>query len=77
MGHVLLAGDSGAGKTVLSKFVSWMNGLSIFQIKAHSRYGMDDFCEDLRSVMRRVGVEGEKICLLRAIFLKKKLFVKK
>ena len=26
MGHVLLAGDSGAGKTVLSKFVSWMNG---------------------------------------------------
>ncbi|CAB9499374.1 heavy chain, flagellar inner arm I1 complex [Seminavis robusta] len=64
MGHVLLAGDSGAGKTVLSKFVSWMNGLSIFQIKAHSRYGMDDFCEDLRTVMRRVGVEGEKICFI-------------
>jgi len=64
MGHVLLAGDSGAGKTVLSKFVSWMNGLTIFQIKAHSRYSMDDFCEDLRTVMRRVGVEGEKICFI-------------
>ena len=64
MGHVLLAGDSGAGKTVLSKFVSWMNGLSIFQIKAHSRYSMEDFCEDLRSVMRRVGVDGEKICFI-------------
>jgi dynein heavy chain 1, cytosolic len=64
MGHVLLAGDSGAGKTVLSKFVSWMNGLSIFQIKAHSRYGMEDFCEDLRTVMRRVGVGGEKICFI-------------
>ena len=37
MGHLLLVGDSGAGKTVLSKFVSWMNGLNIFQIKAHSR----------------------------------------
>eukprot|EP00957_Ditylum_brightwellii_P088854 6765862-Ditylum_brightwellii.AAC.1 len=48
MGHCLLVGDSGAGKTVLSKFVSWMNGLSIFQIKAHSRYGIDDFNEDLR-----------------------------
>ena len=36
MGHLLLVGDSGAGKTVLSKFVSWMNGLSIFQIKAHA-----------------------------------------
>eukprot|EP00804_Cyclotella_cryptica_P026574 CCRYP_014010-RA/>CCRYP_014010-RA protein AED:0.03 eAED:0.03 QI:237/1/1/1/0.92/0.78/14/3696/3180 len=64
MGHCLLVGDSGAGKTVLSKFVSWMNGLQIFQIKAHSRYGIEDFYEDLRSVMRRVGVENEKICFI-------------
>jgi dynein heavy chain 1 len=64
MGHLLLVGDSGAGKTVLSKFVSWMNGLNIYQIKAHSRYGMEDFCEDLRTVMRRVGVDGEKICFI-------------
>eukprot|EP00522_Entomoneis_paludosa_P000277 CAMPEP_0172474334 /NCGR_PEP_ID=MMETSP1065-20121228/69303_1 /TAXON_ID=265537 /ORGANISM="Amphiprora paludosa, Strain CCMP125" /LENGTH=4205 /DNA_ID=CAMNT_0013232513 /DNA_START=82 /DNA_END=12699 /DNA_ORIENTATION=- len=64
MGHLLLVGDSGAGKTVLSKYVSWMNGLSIFQIKAHSRYGMEDFNEDLRGVMRRVGVDGEKVCFI-------------
>jgi len=64
MGHLLLVGDSGAGKTVLSKFVSWMNGLQIFQIKAHSRYGIDDFNEDLRGVMRRVGIDGEKICFI-------------
>lgn len=64
MGHLVLAGDSGAGKTVLSKFVSWMNGLNIFQIKAHSRYGLDDFNEDLRNVMRRVGVDGEKVCFI-------------
>lgn len=64
MGHLLLVGDSGSGKTCLSKFVSWMNGLNIFQIKAHSRYGMEDFNEDLRSVMRRVGVDGEKICFI-------------
>jgi len=64
MGHCLLVGDSGAGKTVLSKFVSWMNGLNIFQIKAHSRYGIEEFNEDLRSVMRRVGIDGEKICFI-------------
>jgi dynein heavy chain 1, cytosolic len=52
------------GKTVLSKFVSWMNGLNVFQIKAHSRYTMDDFSEDLRGVMRRVGVDGEKVCFI-------------
>mmetsp|Transcript_28347 Transcript_28347/g.57801 ORF Transcript_28347/g.57801 Transcript_28347/m.57801 type:complete len:2891 (+) Transcript_28347:3-8675(+) len=64
MGHCLLVGDSGAGKTILSKFVSWMNGLQIFQIKAHSRYGIEDFNQDLRGVMRRVGVDGEKICFI-------------
>jgi dynein heavy chain 1 len=37
----------------LSKFVSWMNGLNIFQIKTHSRHGMEDFNEDLRTVTRR------------------------
>jgi dynein heavy chain 1, cytosolic len=52
------------GKTVLSKFVSWMNGLSIYQIKAHSRYGIDNFNDDLRVLMRRVGVDGEKICFI-------------
>lgn len=64
MGHCLLVGDSGAGKTVLSKFVAWMNGLSIFQIKAHSKYDLDDFNEDLKTVMRRVGIDGEKICFI-------------
>ena len=64
MGHLLLAGDSGAGKTVLSRFVSWMNGLNIFQIKAHSRYAAEDFFEDLRTVMKRVGCDGERITFI-------------
>lgn len=34
-GHLLLIGVSGAGKTTLSRFVAWMNGLSIFQIKVN------------------------------------------
>ena len=32
-GHLLLIGVSGAGKTTLSRFVAWMNGLSIVQVK--------------------------------------------
>ena len=64
MGHCLLVGDSGAGKTVLSKFVAWMNGLSIFQIKAHSKYKMEDFNNDLREVMKRVGCGNEKVCFI-------------
>lgn len=32
-GHLLLIGVSGSGKTTLSRFVAWMNGLKVFQIK--------------------------------------------
>lgn len=63
-GHLLLIGVSGAGKTTLSKFVAWMNGLSIFQIKVHNRYTASNFDEDLRQVLRRAGCRNEKICFI-------------
>eukprot|EP01114_Cavostelium_apophysatum_P023031 TRINITY_DN854_c0_g1_i2.p1 TRINITY_DN854_c0_g1~~TRINITY_DN854_c0_g1_i2.p1 ORF type:complete len:4577 (-),score=1545.65 TRINITY_DN854_c0_g1_i2:38-13768(-) len=63
-GHALLIGVSGGGKTVLSRFVAWMNGLSIFTIKVNNRYTAVDFDEDLRSVLRRAGCKGEKICFI-------------
>ncbi|RKP12812.1 hydrolytic ATP binding site of dynein motor region D1-domain-containing protein [Piptocephalis cylindrospora] len=63
-GHLLLIGVSGSGKTTLSRFVAWMNGLSVFQIKAHRRYTGEDFDEDLRTVLRRAGCRGEKICFI-------------
>ena len=64
-GHLLLIGTSGAGKTTLSRFVAWMNGLSVFQVKVHNKYTAQDFDEDLRGVLRRAGcrvshVVGEK-----------------
>ncbi|KAL1512644.1 hypothetical protein ABEB36_002203 [Hypothenemus hampei] len=63
-GHLLLIGVSGAGKTTLSRFVAWMNGLSIFQIKVHNKYTAEDFDEDLRSVLRRAGCKDEKITFI-------------
>lgn len=64
LGHLLLVGESGVGKTVLSRFVAWMNGLSIFQIKISHKYTIDSFDEDLRNVLRRSGLEDEKICFI-------------
>ncbi|KAJ3124711.1 hypothetical protein HK098_000907 [Nowakowskiella sp. JEL0407] len=63
-GHMLLIGVSGSGKTTLSRFVAWMNGLSVFQIKAHNNYKASDFDDDLRTVLRRAGCKGEKICFI-------------
>ncbi|XP_065175263.1 cytoplasmic dynein 1 heavy chain 1-like [Sycon ciliatum] len=63
-GHLLLIGVSGAGKTTLSRFVAWMNGLQVFQVKVHNKYTAEDFDEDLRNVLRRAGCRGEKICFI-------------
>ncbi|CAF4132742.1 unnamed protein product, partial [Rotaria sp. Silwood2] len=63
-GHVLLIGVSGSGKTTLSRFVAWINGLHVFQIKVHNKYTSQDFDEDLRTVLRRSGCKGEKIAFI-------------
>ncbi|QQP51744.1 Dynein heavy chain_ cytoplasmiclike [Caligus rogercresseyi] len=63
-GHLLLIGTSGSGKTTLSRFVAWMNGLTVFQIKVHNKYSAEDFDEDLRNVLRRSGCKDEKICFI-------------
>ena len=63
-GHVILIGVSGSGKTTLSRFVAWMNGLKVFQIKVHGKYSSSDFDDDLRDVLRRCGCKGEKTCFI-------------
>ncbi|TPX53424.1 hypothetical protein SeMB42_g00788 [Synchytrium endobioticum] len=63
-GHMLLIGVSGSGKTTLSRFVAWINGLSVFQIQVHNKYSAADFDEDLRTVLRRAGTRGEKVCFI-------------
>lgn len=63
-GHLILIGVNGSGKTTLSRFVAWMNGLSVSQIKVHGKYSSEDFDDDLRNVLRRCGCKGEKICFI-------------
>jgi len=60
----LLIGVSGAGKTTLSRFVAWLNGLTVFQVKVHNKYTMNDFDEDLKNVLRRSGCKREKIAFI-------------
>ncbi|KAI3378322.1 hypothetical protein SNEBB_011029, partial [Seison nebaliae] len=63
-GHLLLIGVSGSGKTTLSRFVAWLNNLTVFQIKIHNKYTMEDFDEDLRNILRRAGCKKEKIAFI-------------
>ncbi|MES1911448.1 MAG: hypothetical protein MHM6MM_003872 [Cercozoa sp. M6MM] len=64
LGHMLLVGASGAGKTVLSRFVAWMNNMSAFQIKVHRGYTAADFDHDLRQLLLRAGCQDERICFI-------------
>jgi dynein heavy chain 1 len=64
LGHLLLVGASGVGKTTLTRFVAWLNNLQVFQIKAGRNYSVFDFDEDLRNVMKRAGCKHEKICFI-------------
>nr|CAG4709143.1 unnamed protein product [Naegleria fowleri] len=64
LGHLLLCGHSGTGRALLARFCAWMNDFSVFQIKAHKNYGIKDFEEDLRKVLRRSGCKDEKICFI-------------
>lgn len=64
LGHLLLVGVSGAGKTTLSKFVSWLNGLQTFQIKAGRNYDTAAFENDLRYVMKWTGIKEDKVTFI-------------
>ncbi|KAJ3273119.1 hypothetical protein HDV01_004758 [Terramyces sp. JEL0728] len=63
-GHLLLIGISGSGKSTLTRFVAWMNGISVFQPAMESKYSISDFDDDLRIVLKRSGCKGEKICFI-------------
>lgn len=63
-GHLILIGVSGSGKATLSRFVAWMNGIKVVQLKTTRKYSQEDFDADLRNVLRRAGTNGEKICFI-------------
>ena len=64
MGHLLLVGESGVGKRILTKFAAWMQDLTVFQVKTDGKYSLADFDADLRKLLQRTGAQDEKICFI-------------
>ncbi|KAJ8598469.1 hypothetical protein CTAYLR_010108 [Chrysophaeum taylorii] len=63
-GHLLLVGESGVGKSILTRFVAWNAGFEVVEIRATRNYSLANFDDDLKSTMRRAGLLGERLCLL-------------
>lgn len=63
-GHMILMGPSSSGKTTLTRFVCWLNGISVQRLQVYNGYSDADFAADLRSVLLRAGCHNEKICFI-------------
>ncbi|WFD02078.1 hypothetical protein MOBT1_000756 [Malassezia obtusa] len=61
-GHLLLIGVSGSGRTTVAQFCAWLRGLTLYSVPTARAYRDEDFDDDLRRLLRRVGVRGERVC---------------
>lgn len=61
-GHLLLIGVAGSGRTTVARFCAWLRGLSLYSVPTSSTYDEARFDDDLRALLRRVGVRGERVC---------------
>lgn len=62
-GHMMLVGASAGGKSTLVKFVSWMNGLKLVQLRVRSGYTVHEFEAALRRILLDCA-KGIKVCFL-------------
>jgi dynein heavy chain, axonemal len=58
-GHAMLIGVGGSGRQSLSKLASKITDMEVFQIEIKKTYGMNEFREDEKALMRKVGVKSE------------------
>lgn len=62
-GHMILVGDCASGKTTLTKFVAWINGLKLIQLQVDRNFGVDRFDRTLRELLLRCA-RGERVCFI-------------
>lgn len=63
-GHLILIGPSSSGRTTLTRFVCWMNGIRSTQLKTTRSYSYEAFAMDLRNILKQTGCYGERVCFI-------------
>ncbi|XP_008181522.3 dynein heavy chain 2, axonemal [Acyrthosiphon pisum] len=59
MGHILLIGIGGSGRSSLAKIASWLCKYSIFTIELSKSYGTSEFKEDLKLIYSETGIKNQ------------------
>nr|5VH9_A Chain A, Dynein heavy chain, cytoplasmic [Saccharomyces cerevisiae]5VLJ_A Chain A, Dynein heavy chain, cytoplasmic [Saccharomyces cerevisiae] len=63
-GHMMLIGASRTGKTILTRFVAWLNGLKIVQPKIHRHSNLSDFDMILKKAISDCSLKESRTCLI-------------
>lgn len=63
-GNLLLIGISGSGRMSLTKLCAHIKSIQVFQIKLTRAYGLEEWREDLKSVLITAGQENKPIVFL-------------
>mmetsp|Transcript_3023 Transcript_3023/g.9072 ORF Transcript_3023/g.9072 Transcript_3023/m.9072 type:complete len:4073 (+) Transcript_3023:47-12265(+) len=65
-GNVLLAGVGGSGRQSATRLAAYICDMDVFTIEVSKSYSMADWREDLKSVLRKAGLEGKGTVFLFA-----------
>ncbi|CAB60251.2 dynein heavy chain, minus-end directed microtubule motor Dhc1 [Schizosaccharomyces pombe] len=61
--HALLQGSVGLGQKAVVEFVCWLNSFSLFELQKNQTYSIEDFEDNLKSILILAGTTNCKACL--------------